>query len=64
MKVACAILSQPGPISPPRAVKTLAHCPAADLFFGDLLVGRRLHLEHKVNLERVVEIRDLQCSGF
>ncbi len=44
-------------MSPSRAAKTLAHGLAADAFFCDLLANLRLHLEHEVDLERVVEIR-------
>ena len=57
-------LSQPGPMSPSRAAKTLANGLAADLFLCDVLAGLHLHLERKVDLERVVEIRDLRFSGF
>ncbi len=46
-------------MSPSRAAKTLANGLVADLFFCDLLADLHLHLEHKVDLERVVEIRDL-----
>jgi hypothetical protein len=51
-------------MSPSRAAKTLANGLAADPFFGGLLANLHLHLEHKVDLERVVEIRDLRFSGF
>ena len=53
------MLSQRGPMSPSRAAKTLANGVAADAFFCDVLANLHLHLEHKVDLERVVEIRDL-----
>jgi hypothetical protein len=55
----CAALREPGPISPSRAAKTVANRLAADLFFGDLLTSLQRHLEHKVNLETVAEIRAL-----
>jgi hypothetical protein len=54
-----AKLSQPGPMSPSRIAETLANGLAADPFFCDLLANLHLHLEHKVGLERVVEVRDL-----
>ncbi len=63
-KAVCATLGQPGPMSPSRAAKTLANGLAADLFFYDALANLHLHLEHKVNLERVVEIVDLRFSDF
>jgi hypothetical protein len=60
----CVTLSQPGPMSPSRTAKTLANGLAAEPLFGDVLANLHLHLEHKVDLERVVEIRDLRFSGF
>jgi hypothetical protein len=62
-KAVCVTLSQ-RPISPSRTAKTLANGLAADPLFGDLLANLHLHLKHKVDLERVVEIRDLRFSGF
>ena len=46
-------------MSSPQAAKTLANGLAADLFFCDVLASLHRHLEHKVDLERVAEIRDL-----
>jgi hypothetical protein len=63
-KAVCATLSRHGPMSPSRAAKTLANGLAADPFFGDVLASLHPHPEHKVDLERVVEIRDLRFSGF
>jgi hypothetical protein len=63
-KAVCVTLSQSGPMSPSRAAKTLANSLAADPFFGNVLANLHLHLKHKVDLERVVEIRDLRFSGF
>jgi hypothetical protein len=63
-KAVCATLGQPGPMSPSWAAETLANGLAADLFFCDALANLHLHLEHKVNLERVVEIVDLRFSDF
>ena len=47
-------------MSPSRAAETLANGLAADLFFCDVLANLHLRLKHKVDLERVVEIRDLR----
>ena len=55
----CAMLSRRGPISPSRAAKMLANRTAPDVFFCDVLADLHLHLEHKVDLERIAEIRDL-----
>jgi hypothetical protein len=60
----CATLRKPGPMAPSRTVETLANGLAADLLFCDLLANLLLHLEHKVDLERVIEIRDLRFSRF
>jgi hypothetical protein len=57
-------MSAPRPISLSQVSKTLANGLAADLFLCDVLAGLHLHLERKVDLERVVEIRDLRFSGF
>jgi hypothetical protein len=46
-------------MSPPRAAKTLANDLAVDLFFCDVLASLHRHLQHRVDLEGVVEIRDL-----
>ena len=56
---ACAISREPCPMSPSRAAKTLSNGLAADLFFCDVVASLQRHLEHKVNLERVAEIRAL-----
>ena len=51
-------------MAPSRTVETLANGLAADPLFCDLLANLLLHLEHEVDLERVVEIGDLRFSGF
>jgi hypothetical protein len=51
-------------MSPPQAAKTLANGLAVDLIFCGVLTSLQRHLEHKVNLERVAEIRALSSSGF
>src|SRR6201998_2222783 len=53
----CEELGQPGPMSPARAAETLANGLAADPLFCDLLANLHLHLEHEVDIDRVVEIR-------
>jgi AcrR family transcriptional regulator len=53
----CEELGRPGPMSPARAAETLANGLAADPLFCDLLANLHLHLEHEVDIERVVEIR-------
>ena len=63
-KAVCVTLSQPGPMSTSRAAKPLANGLAADPVYGDLLANRHLRLKHKVDLERVGEMRDLRFSGF
>ena len=57
-------MRKPGPISLSRVAKTLANGLAADPLFCDLLANLHPHLEHEVDLETVVEIRDLRLSGF
>jgi hypothetical protein len=52
-------MSVPRPIFPPQEAKTLANGLSADLFFCDVLANPHLHLERKVDLEGVVEIREL-----
>jgi hypothetical protein len=37
----------------------LAHRPAPDVFSSEALANLRLHLGHKVDLERVAEVRGL-----
>ncbi len=63
-KAVCALLSESGPMTPSRAAKTLVNGPAADLFFCVALASPHLHLEHPVDLQRVVEIQDLRFPGF
>jgi AcrR family transcriptional regulator len=52
----CDDLSE-GAMSPERVAETLANGLAADPLFCDLLANLHLHLEHEVEIERVVEIR-------
>jgi hypothetical protein len=53
----CEELAEPGPMSSARVAETLANGLAADPLFCDLLANLHLHLEHEVEIERVVEIR-------
>ncbi|MGA9679457.1 MAG: hypothetical protein WBR28_30725 [Mycobacterium sp.] len=46
-------------MSPPPAAKTLANGLAVDLIFCGVFTSLQRHLEHKVNLETVAEIRAL-----
>ena len=56
----CTTLRTPGPMAPSRTAATSADGLAADPLFCDL----PLHLKREVDLETVVEIRDLRLSGF
>lgn len=53
----CAGLDGPGPMSPSRVAETLANGLAADPLFCDLLANLHLHLEHEVNIDRVIELK-------
>lgn len=44
-------------MTPERVAETLANGLAADPLFCDLLANLHLHLEHEVEIERVIEIR-------
>jgi AcrR family transcriptional regulator len=58
-----AALREAGPMSPSRVAETLANGLAADPLFCDLLANLHLHLEHEVDLDRVVEIRRNSAAG-
>lgn len=53
----CEELGKPGTKSPALVAETLANALAADPLFCDLLSNLHLHLEHEVDIERVVEVR-------
>ena len=53
----CDSLGQPGPMSPARVAEALAQGLADDPLFCDLLANLHLHLEHEVELERVLEFK-------
>ncbi|MBS9535752.1 TetR family transcriptional regulator [Mycobacterium sp. M1] len=61
----CTALQSPGPASPARVSRALADGLAADPLFCDLLSNLHLHLEHEVDLDRVVEVkRDSTAAGL
>jgi hypothetical protein len=60
----CATLRTPGPMAPSRTAATSADGLAADRVFCDLVANLPLHRKREVDLETVVEIRDLRLSGF
>jgi AcrR family transcriptional regulator len=53
----CEELGNAGPVSPAQVAETLGNGLAADPLFCDLLASLHLHLEHEVDVDRVVEIR-------
>jgi AcrR family transcriptional regulator len=53
----CDKLDEAAPTSPSRVAETLANGLADDPLFCDLLANLHLHLEHEVDIDRVVEIR-------
>ncbi|WIM86484.1 TetR family transcriptional regulator [Candidatus Mycobacterium wuenschmannii] len=52
-----ASLAEPGPMSPARVAEALAGSLAADPLFCDLLANLHLHLEHEVEIHRVLEFK-------
>jgi AcrR family transcriptional regulator len=59
----CESLREPGPMSPARVADTLANGLAADPLFCDLLANLHLHLEQEVELERVLELKQISNSA-
>ncbi|OSC42649.1 TetR family transcriptional regulator [Mycobacterium decipiens] len=53
----CEKLGGPGPMTPPLVAEALASGLAADPLFCDLLANLHLHLEHEVDVDRVVEVK-------
>ncbi|WP_373142164.1 TetR family transcriptional regulator [Mycobacterium marinum] len=53
----CGELSQPGPMTESRVAAALADGLAADPLFCDLLANLHLHLEHEVEVDRVVQVK-------
>lgn len=59
----CDRLSRPGSMSPFRVAATLADGLAADPLFCDLLANLHLHLEHEVDIDRVIEIKRVSTTA-
>jgi AcrR family transcriptional regulator len=59
----CESLSGPGPMSPSRVAEALAQGLADDPLFCDLLANLHLHLEHEVELERVLEFKEVSNAA-
>lgn len=59
----CEQLGTPGPMSPLRVAETLATSLAADTLFCDLLANLHLHLEHEVEVGRVVEVKRISTAA-
>jgi adenosine deaminase len=56
-------LREPGPMSPSRVAAALADGMAADPLFCDLLANLHLHLEHEVEIERVLEVKQISTAA-
>ena len=59
----CARLREPGPMSPARVAETLAQGLVADPLFCDLLANLHLHLEHEVEVERVLGFKQISTAA-
>src|SRR5271166_1591690 len=59
----CEELGEPGPMTPSRVAETLANRLADDPLFCDLLANFHLHLEHEVDIDRVVKIRRTMAAA-
>ena len=59
----CQQLREPGPMSPARVAETLAQGLAADPLFCDLLANLHLHLEHEVEVERVIGFKQISTAA-
>jgi AcrR family transcriptional regulator len=59
----CEDLGRPGPMSPARVAGALAQGLADDPLFCDLLANLHLHLEHEVELERVLEFKEVSNAA-
>jgi len=57
-------LRGPGPMSPRQVAETLADGLAADPLFCDLLANVPLHLEHAVNIDRLVEFKQVTRAAI
>ena len=56
-------LRDAGPVSPSRVAKALADGLAADPLFCDLLANLHLHLEHEVEIDRVLEVKRISNAA-
>ncbi len=56
-------LAESGPKSPSRIAETLANALADDPLFCDLLANLHLHLEHEVDVERVIEVKRISTAA-
>ena len=59
----CEDLRDAGPVSPARVAKALADGLAADPLFCDLLANLHLHLEHEVEIDRVLEFKRISNAA-
>jgi AcrR family transcriptional regulator len=59
----CKSLSEPGPMSPARVADALANGLAADPLFCDLLANLHVHLEHEVELEQVLDFKQISNAA-
>jgi hypothetical protein len=60
----CGMSRKPSPTSPSLISETFANGLVADSHFCDVVANLHSHVEHEVDLERVVEIRDLAFPEF
>ena len=56
-------LGEPGPMSPGRVADALANGLAADPLFCDLLANLHVHLEHEVELEQVLDFKQISNAA-
>jgi AcrR family transcriptional regulator len=59
----CERLRDPAPMSPSRVAKELVNGLAADPLFCDLLANLHLHLEHEVEIDRVLEVKQISTAA-
>src|SRR5277367_4009393 len=59
----CEQLAASGPMSPTRVAETLADGLAADPLFCDLLANLHLHLEHEVDVDRGLEVKQISTAA-
>jgi AcrR family transcriptional regulator len=59
----CERLGDAGPMSPSRVAQELVDGLAADPLFCDLLANLHLHLEHEVDIDRVLEVKQISTDA-